>query len=77
MAIKNFCFFSKRLKSVSIHFNLKNHNFNDHFHFYIYRKDIENLNTRLFNESFLINLCKILDVKIMNDHIPHIKEYYN
>ena len=74
--IRTFVPFSSRSTSVSIHFNLKNHCINN-FSFYIFRKDIEDLEVRLFNESFLINLCKKLGVNLINNHIPTIKNYYN
>jgi len=74
--IRTFVPFTSRSTSVSIHFNLKNHCINN-FSFYIFRKDIEDLEVRLFNESFLINLCKKLGVNLINNHIPTIKNYYN
>jgi hypothetical protein len=74
--IKTFVPYSSRSTSVSIHFNLRNHCI-DNFSFYIFRKDIDNLEVRLFNESFLINLCKKLGVNLINNHIPIIKDYYN
>ena len=75
--IKKFEPYSDKNTSVSIHFNLKHHNYINHFNFFVYRIDIDNLEVRLFNESFMINLCKKLDVNLMNDHIPVIKKYYN
>ena len=73
--IKKFIPFNNNITSVSIHYNLKYHNFKNHFTFFIFKKDILNLDERLNRESFLINLCKKLGVKLMNDHIPFIKEY--
>ena len=75
--IKTFSLFSTKNTSVSIHFNLLNHNHLKHFHFFVFRKDIENKDARLFTESFFIHLCKKLEVNIINDHIPIIKKYYN
>ena len=74
--IKKFIPFNDNVTSVSIHYNLKYHNFKNHFTFFILKKDILNLDERLNRESFLINLCKKLGVKLMNDHIPYIKEYF-
>ena len=74
--IKTFIPFSSNISSVSIHFNLKFHDYKHHFTFFVIKKDIVNLEERLNRESFLINLCKKLGVKLMNDHIPIVKEYY-
>ena len=74
--IKTFIPFNDNITSVSIHFNLKFHNYKNHFTFFVLKKDILNLDERLNRESFLINLCKKLGVKLMNDHIPIIKEYF-
>ena len=71
--IKTFIPFSDGITSVSIHFNLKYHDYKHHFSFFVLKKDIVNLEERLNRESFLINLCKKLGVKLMNDHIPNIK----
>ena len=47
------------------------------FNFFIYKTDIENLDERLYLESFLINLCKKLGVNLINDHISFIKTSIN
>jgi hypothetical protein len=39
---------------------------------FVYKNGIDNLTLRLNSESFLLNLCKKLDVKLMNEHIPLI-----
>ena len=75
--IKVFKPFSERITSVSIHFNLQHHNYKSHFSFFVFRKDIFDLNARLNTESFLINLCKKLGVRLMNDHIPIIKDFFS
>jgi glycosyl transferase family 25 len=54
-----------------------NHDYKKHFSFFVLRKNIENLEERLIIESFLINFCKKLGVRLMNDHIPEIKDYYS
>ncbi len=68
--IKNFVPFDNNNTCVSIHFNLKGHNFLFHFNFYVLRCDIENLDDRLNIENFTINLFIKLNVKIINDYIP-------
>ena len=73
--IKTFIPFNDNITSVSIHFNLKYHNFKNHFSFFVLKNDIVELKERLIRESFLINLCEKLGVRLMNDHIPIIKEY--
>ena len=75
--IKKFKYSFKDFKSVAVHFNLKYHDYKKHFSFFVLRKDLENLDNRLIIESFLINLCKKLEVRLMNDHIPEIKDYYS
>jgi hypothetical protein len=59
----------KNTTSVSIHFNLKHHDYTKHFSFFVYKNEINDLTLRLNSESFLLNLCKKLDVKLMNEHI--------
>jgi hypothetical protein len=63
--------------SVSVHFNLRHHNFYRDFKFMIFKKDIMELRGRLKIESFLINIFKDLNLDLMNDHIPLIKTIYN
>ena len=70
--IKKFIAYSNNTTSVSTHFNLKHHDYSKHFSFFVYRNKIDNLTLRLNSESFLLNLCKKLDVKLMNEHIPII-----
>jgi hypothetical protein len=70
--IKKFIAYSKNTTSVSIHFNLKHHDYTKHFSFFVYKNEINDLTLRLNSESFLLNLCKKLDVKLMNEHIPLI-----
>jgi hypothetical protein len=72
--IRKFKYPFKEFKSVAVHFNLKYHDYKKHFSFFVLRKDLDN---RLIIESFLINLCKKLEVRLMNDHIPEIKDYYS
>jgi hypothetical protein len=75
--IKKFKYPFSEFKSVALHFNLKYHDYKKHFSFFVLRKNIENLEERLIIESFLINFCKKLGVRLMNDHIPEIKDYYS
>jgi len=75
--IKNFIpYVSDDFKCVSIHFNLKSHNYKNHFSFFTIRTNISDLEARLNIESFLINLCVKLGVKIINDFIPEIRNFY-
>jgi len=60
---------------VSIHFNLKGHNFLFHFNFFVLRCDIVDLDERLNIENFTINLFTKLNVKIINDYIPDIRNF--
>jgi hypothetical protein len=73
--IKTFLAF-KKTTSVSTHFNLKHHNFQKDFSFFVFRIDIVDLDARLNVESFLLNLCKKLKVNLMNEHIPILKDFY-
>ena len=70
-SIKKFIPFDKKNTVISNHFNLKNHDYSN-FSFYIIKKNIEHLNTRLKTESFLINLFIKLNMNILNDYIPFI-----
>ena len=47
-----------------------------HFSFFIYKTGVTDLAFRLYSESFLLNLCKNMKVRLMNDHIPIIKDFY-
>ena len=73
--IKTFVPFLKTT-SVSTHFNLKHHDFNKHFSFFVLRENIDMKEMRLASESFLLNLCVLLGVNLINDHIPLINDYY-
>ena len=75
--IKTFIAFSDKITSVSIHFNLKHHDYKKHFSFFVLRTDMNELNARLNCESFLLILCKRLHVKLLNEHIPIIKDFYS
>jgi hypothetical protein len=74
-SIKSFVPFNVNNTCVSIHFNLKPHNFKHHFSFYVFRSDIDVLNERLNIEAFLINLFSKMNVNIINDFIPFLKDY--
>ncbi|CAF1127635.1 unnamed protein product, partial [Brachionus calyciflorus] len=69
--IKNFKPFKLNSTSISIHFNLKFHIFQEHFKFYIYRNNLSE-KTRLNLECFLINLFLKYDLKLINDFILNI-----
>jgi 6-pyruvoyl-tetrahydropterin synthase len=74
--IKTFIPFGERITSVSIHFNLKFHNYKNHLYFFVFQSNVSDLSERLNLESFLINLCKNLGVGLMNDHIPILKDIF-
>ena len=74
-SIKSFIPFNINNTCVSIHFNLKPHNFLHHFSFYVFRSEIEDLNERLNVEAFLINLFLKLQIEVINDFIPYLKDY--
>jgi hypothetical protein len=63
-------------KCVSIHFNLKHHNFRNHLSFFIIKTNMNELEARLNIESFLINFCVKMEVQIINDFVPEIKNFY-
>ena len=71
--IKTFSPYNDSNTCVSIHFNRTPHNFLHHFYFFVFSVDsIDNLNKRLNNEAFLINLFVKSGVTIINDYIPPI-----
>jgi hypothetical protein len=74
--IKSFKPFNTNNTCISIHYNLKPHNFLYHFSFYVFRNDIDDLNERLNVESFLINLFVKMNLNVLNDFIPHLKDHY-
>ena len=74
--IKTVIPYSNKATSVSNHFNLKHHNFNFNFSFFVLRKDLMELEARLDSESFLLNWCKLMGVNLINDHIPLVKDFY-
>ena len=67
--------FGGNCKGVMNHFNKNGHNLEKNFCFYVFRTNIEHLYERLDIEAQLINILKILKVKIMNDLIPSIKNF--
>jgi hypothetical protein len=71
--IKNFVAFRDPFCCVATHFNLRGHFAPLHLKFFIIKKDISWKEYRLSLESFFINLCKKLGVKLINDFIPSIK----
>lgn len=74
--IKSFIPFNENNTCISIHFNLKPHNFIYHFSFYVFRSDIYELSDRLNIESFLINLFVKMKLNLLNDFIPYLKDQY-
>lgn len=76
--INNFVPFQDKYSTpISIHFNLRNHDYLKHLTFYIVRKDVNILENRLINESFFINLFKNINGSVINDYIPKISTVYN
>ena len=76
MTLKNSNLIQTQLHQFSIHFNLKFHNFVNNFSFFVFKKDILDLNDRLNLESFLINLSNKLEVRLINEHLPIFKDYF-
>ena len=74
--IKNFIPFETSNTCVSNHFNLKFHNYKFHFTFFIFRGNVNNFYERLNIESFLINLFLKLNLNVINDYIPNIKNRF-
>ena len=75
--IKKFVPYELNNTCVSIHFNQKPHNFNLHFSFYVFTTYVEDdLDARLNNESFIINLFKYCGNTIINDYTPPIKSFF-
>jgi hypothetical protein len=70
--IINFVPFVTRDSNVALHFNLAKHDYSQDLKFYIYKSDME-LSDRLKQETFLIHLFMNLDVKVLNELIPSIK----
>ena len=62
-------------KCVAKHFHLKNHDYTKDLVCFIVKKDILPLEKRLSCESFLINLFKRLNTKLINDKIPKLFAY--
>ena len=74
--IKNFVPYHESNTAVSLHFNIKPHSFKHHFSFFILHVDnVDNLEKRLNNEAFIINLFVKCDNTVMNEYIPPIKSY--
>ena len=55
---------------VDMHFNLKYHNYKKHFSFYIFNKDIKDLDHRLSIETDIIHIIKENNPPIINLKIP-------
>ena len=75
--IKNFTPFNNNNSNcVSNHFNLKFHNYKLHLNFFIIHTDMYNLKDRLNVEKFYIHLLNRLNINIINDFIPFIRNSY-
>ena len=66
----------ENFKCVGNHFNLRGHNLRTHFTFFIFKDNIDLLEDRLYIDTILLNLFKSLNVKLINDYIPNLKDYY-
>ena len=69
--IKNFIMY-KKYTCVSLHFNLKNHNYKEHFSFFVFERSLEDRELRELKEKSLIFLFKKLNMNVLNDYIPSI-----
>jgi hypothetical protein len=72
--IKRWKLFDPNNTCVSDHFNLRFHNFENHFRFFVVVSDLKDLNDMLSYESFFINLMirLIPRHKVINDYIPSL-----
>ena len=68
--IKKFVPFINLTSEVGFHFNLRNHNYKNHLQFYIFKKDVLNLEDRLSIETDIIHLIKENNPPIINQIIP-------
>lgn len=69
--IKNFIAFYN-YKNVSTHFNLRGHNYLQHFSFFIFTKNCDDLYKRLNIEKQLIYIFKNMACKLMNNEDDQI-----
>ena len=68
--INKFIPFIRFTSEVGLHFNLKYHNYKNHFSFYLFKKNIEDLDRRLSIETDLIHIIKENHPPIINLKIP-------
>jgi hypothetical protein len=68
--INKFVPFIKFTSEVGMHFNLKHHNYKKHFSFYLFKKNIEDLDHRLSIETDIIHIIKENNPPIINLKIP-------
>ena len=67
-------FNNNRCIEVAKHFNESFHNFHNDFKFFIFKNNIESRENREYIENDLINICKKLNINVLNDYIPmHFK----
>ena len=72
--IKNFDPFVLNDMEVALHFNLKGHNFEEHFRFYIFKDNINDEKLRFSTETDIINIQNnILNLNILNNKKLHFK----
>jgi hypothetical protein len=75
-SISNFIPYFKTYSLLAKHFNLKGHNINIHFSFFIFKKDLE-YSKRLDLESQIIHLFINSGTSILNTEIPKLKNTLN
>jgi hypothetical protein len=68
--INKFIPFIRFTSEVGLHFNLQYHNYKNHFSFYLFKKNIEELDRRLSIETDLIHIIKENIPPIINIKIP-------
>ncbi len=69
-AIKKFIPFLHLTNEVGLHFNLRYHNYKDHFRFFIFKDNVKLLEDRLSIEKDLINLFIHFNPPLINSRIP-------
>jgi predicted GIY-YIG superfamily endonuclease len=74
--IRNFTpFYKYHSLPIAHHFNLKDHNYNLHFEFSIFKCDIEDDTKRFQIETETIHFIKQMVPKILNNNIPNPPKY--
>jgi hypothetical protein len=69
-SINKFIPFVRFTSEIGMHFNLRHHNYINHFSFYIFKKNIEDLDKRLSIETDIIHIINENNPPIINLTIP-------